>query len=47
MLLETKDLKKHFKKVKAVDGVDLSVTEGECLGLFGTKRRRESRLPFR
>lgn len=35
MLLETKDLKKHFKKVKAVDGVDLSVSQGECLGFLG------------
>lgn len=35
MLLETKNLKKHFKKVKAVDGVNLSVKEGECLGFLG------------
>jgi ABC-2 type transport system ATP-binding protein len=35
MLLETKNLKKHFKKVKAVDGVNLTVTEGECLGFLG------------
>ncbi len=35
MLLETKNLKKHFKKVKAVDGVSLNVQEGECLGFLG------------
>lgn len=35
MLLETKNLKKYFKKVKAVDGVNLSVKEGECLGFLG------------
>ena len=35
MLLETKNLKKHFKKVKAVDGVNLTVSEGECLGFLG------------
>ena len=35
MLLETRNLKKYFKKVKAVDGVDLAVKEGECLGFLG------------
>jgi len=35
MLLETRNLKKHFKKIKAVDGVDLTVKEGECLGFLG------------
>jgi ABC-type sugar transport system ATPase subunit len=35
MLLETKNLKKYFSKVKAVDGVDLMVEEGECLGFLG------------
>jgi ABC-2 type transport system ATP-binding protein len=35
MLLETRKLKKYFKKVKAVDGVDLTVKEGECLGFLG------------
>ena len=45
-LLETRDLKKHFPvgeglfsrtkgAVKAVDGVNLSVREGETLGLVG------------
>lgn len=35
MILETKNLKKYFKNVKAVDGVDLKVEEGECLGFLG------------
>lgn len=35
MLLETKNLKKYFKNIKAVDGVDLKVEEGECLGFLG------------
>ncbi len=35
MLLETINLKKHFKNVKAVDGVNLKVQEGECLGFLG------------
>ena len=45
-LLETRDLKKHFPvgeglfsrtkgAVKAVDGVNLAVNEGETLGLVG------------
>ncbi len=35
MLLETTNLKKHFKSVKAVNGVNLKVQEGECLGFLG------------
>ncbi len=35
MILETKNLKKYYKKVKAVDGVDLQIQEGECLGFLG------------
>ncbi len=35
MILETRNLKKYFKKIKAVDGVDLQVQEGECLGFLG------------
>jgi branched-chain amino acid transport system ATP-binding protein len=34
-LLETKDLCKYFGGLKAVDGVDLTVEEGEILGLIG------------
>ncbi len=38
-MIETTDVVKHFKTkdgvVKAVDGVDISVTEGEVLGLLG------------
>ena len=33
--IEIKDLKKHFKEVKAVDGVSLKIKKGE---LFGEKR---------
>jgi oligopeptide transport system ATP-binding protein len=39
MILEVKDLKKHFKvgraSIKAVDGISLSITKGETLGLVG------------
>lgn len=36
MLLETKGLKKHFGGIKAVDGVDINIGEGEDLvGLIG------------
>src|SRR5260221_1498789 len=29
------DLKKHFGTVKAVDGLDLEISAGECFGLLG------------
>ncbi len=35
LLLETKELKKHYGDVKAVDGVDLSIPQGTCFGLLG------------
>ncbi len=35
MLVELKNIKKHFQSVKAVDGVDLIIKEGENLGLVG------------
>ena len=34
-MLELKALTKHFGGVRAVDGVDLAVSEGEILGLIG------------
>ncbi|MFG6117631.1 ABC transporter ATP-binding protein [Thalassobacillus sp. B23F22_16] len=34
-VLETKNLKKHFGKVKALDGVDIDVREGEVFGFIG------------
>src|SRR5687768_4223157 len=34
-VLELKALTKHFGGVRAVDGVDLAVSEGEILGLIG------------
>ena len=33
--VETKELKKHFGQVKAVDGVDLSIIEGEFFVILG------------
>ena len=33
--VETKELKKHFGQVKAVDGVDLSIVEGEFFVILG------------
>lgn len=35
VLLETKDLAKHFGGVKAIDGVSLEVYEGEILSIIG------------
>jgi ABC-2 type transport system ATP-binding protein len=34
-LLQVKDLVKHFRGVKAVDGISFSITKGTCLGLLG------------
>ncbi len=34
-VVETRDIKKHFDEVRAVDGVNLSVKEGEFLVLLG------------
>ena len=35
VILETKDLAKHFGGVRAVDGVDIKVYRGELLGIIG------------
>ena len=35
LIIKTKNLNKKFKNLLAVDGVDLEVEEGECLGLLG------------
>ncbi len=35
VLVETRDVRKHFGGLKAVDGVTLSVRDGEILGLVG------------
>ena len=35
LLLETKELKKHYGDIKAVDGVNLSIPQGSCFGLLG------------
>jgi ABC-2 type transport system ATP-binding protein len=34
-MIETRGLTKHFKDVKAVDGIDLTVTAGELVALLG------------
>ncbi len=34
-LLETRNLKKHYRSVKAVDGVSFSIPKGVCFGLLG------------
>lgn len=35
MLIETKGIKKYYKKVRAVDGIGLEVRQGEILGILG------------
>jgi ABC-2 type transport system ATP-binding protein len=35
IVIETHDLTRRFKKVTAVDGLDLSIREGEIFGLVG------------
>ena len=35
VILEIKDLKKHFKEVKAVDGVSLKIKKGELFSILG------------
>lgn len=34
-IIEIKDLKKHFKEVKAVDGISFCVKEGELFAFLG------------
>ena len=34
-IIETKGLKKYFDSVKAVDGIDLAINEGEMLVILG------------
>lgn len=34
VIIETKDLKKHFKEVKAVDGVSLKIKKGELFSIL-------------
>ncbi|ROH93626.1 ABC transporter ATP-binding protein [Stagnimonas aquatica] len=34
-VLSVRDLRKHYPKVKAVDGVSFELEEGRCLGLLG------------
>src|SRR5436853_2316206 len=33
--VECRDLRKYYPDVKAVDGLDLEVSRGECFGLLG------------
>ena len=35
MLIEAKGIKKYYKKVRAVDGIDLEIRQGEILGILG------------
>ena len=35
VFLEVKDLKKVYKRQRAVDGIDFSLKEGEIFGLLG------------
>jgi ABC-2 type transport system ATP-binding protein len=34
-ILEIKDLKKHYREIKAVDGISFSIEPGICFGLLG------------
>ncbi len=43
-MLELKGLSKHFGGVRAVDGLDLNVPQGEVFGLIGPNGSGKSRL---
>src|SRR5664279_3845483 len=43
-LVELDGVEKHFGAVRAIDGVDLMVREGECLGLVGHNGAGKSTL---
>ena len=40
-LLEMRGIVKEFAGVKALDGIDLKVRPGECVGLVRRERRRQ------
>ena len=41
VVLRVRDLRKAYKDVVAVNGLDLEVQAGECFGLLGPERRRQ------
>ncbi|MEM5790692.1 MAG: ATP-binding cassette domain-containing protein [Candidatus Aenigmatarchaeota archaeon] len=43
-IIETKNLAKHYEKIKAVDDLNIQVNEGEIFGLLGPNRAGKTTL---
>jgi polar amino acid transport system ATP-binding protein len=43
-MIVIKDLKKHFKKLNVLEGIDLTIEDGKVLGIIGSSGSGKSTL---